>query len=201
MKFLNGVFVFNDCCAHELKLSAKLILSSQPVNKVFLIGYMGVGKSTIGKRLARLLGLPFHDLDSLIEEKSGMDVSTIFSSKGEAFFRERERFILNDFCSRPEPFVMATGGGTPVDDRNLELMKSSGRVVWLEMPLKMIIDRLLQGTGRPLLADKSGEELMAFVEKHYAERLPRYEQAHFHFDASNPSASRIEALADSLHSK
>jgi len=171
------------------------------VEKVFLIGYMGVGKTTIGKRLANLLNLPFYDLDVEIEKDQNLDIPTIYEREGEAFFRDREAHVLARLCSLSETFVLSTGGGTPTRRENLEHMQSSGVVVWLDMPLGMILQRLMQSDERPLLKGQSEDERKLFVERHFAERQPYYRRAKIRFDVSDFNAVKLKQLADLIYSK
>lgn len=171
------------------------------MNKVFLIGYMGVGKTTIGKRLANLMDIPFIDLDQSIEESNEMSVSKIFSEKGEAYFRQRELEELHHFIKEQDSFILSTGGGTVMIEGAMDLMLKNGIVVWLDLPLKMILDRLKQKKDRPLLEGKKGRELEAFVEAHFAERQGQYARAHIKFDASDLNSEKLHQLHQEIHSR
>jgi shikimate kinase len=167
--------------------------------KVFLIGYMGVGKTSLGKRLATRLDLPFIDLDQAIEERSGMSIAQIFGEKGEEEFRRLEHLELSGFALREQGFVLATGGGAGARQENIDLMKGSGIVVWLEMGVKMLATRIAQSPDeRPLVKGLTGEQLEDFIRNHLAARTPFYAQAHLSFDTQNPNAARLDALAEEI---
>ncbi|HET9388930.1 MAG TPA: shikimate kinase AroK [Steroidobacteraceae bacterium] len=130
---------------------------------LFLIGPMGSGKSAVGKQLARLLNVPFHDSDAEIERRTGVDIAFIFEKEGEAGFRSRERDVIDTLTSQ-EPIVLATGGGAVLLPENRRALAERGRVVYLETSVAQQADRVRQGRIRPLLAnvDKAAklEELM-----------------------------------------
>ncbi len=171
------------------------------MKKVFLIGYMGVGKTTLGKRIANAMDLPFFDLDKEIVKMESRTISEIFSDSGELHFRELETRILKDFCNRKESFVLSTGGGAAASIGNMETMKESGVVVWLDMPVEKIVSRLAQGEDRPLLEGIREEERKEFVKAHLSERLPHYQKAHIRFDSTNVNAEKLERLVREIHSK
>lgn len=143
--------------------------------KYFIVGYMASGKSTFGRELAREKGIPFWDLDALVEESAGCSISDIFAREGEFFFRELERKVLHDLCVREGAFVLATGGGTPCFFDNMDCMNAAGHTLFLDTSFPELIGRLREQRGtRPLLAGLSDEELENFVRKHLASRLPFY---------------------------
>lgn len=169
--------------------------------KVFLVGYMGVGKSTIGKKIAARLGVDFFDLDALIVERSGQSIPDIFAERGEAYFREVERRTFLEMRNGSD-FVLALGGGTPIFEDNMDLILASGVVVHLTLPRPVLIHRLRQGqSSRPLLAEVAHDELDAFVAKHLAQRLPHYRRAHLDFDTTDASAARLDALVSDIKSR
>ena len=171
------------------------------MKKVFLIGYMGVGKTSLGKRLANALDLPFFDLDKEIVLTESRPIKDIFSKMGELHFREVETRILKDFCNRKKSFVLSTGGGAAVSAGNVNAMKDSGIVVWLDMPVDKILSRLAQGEERPLLEGIEETERKEFVQDHLAERLPHYQKADIRFDSTNVNAEKLENLVREIHSK
>ncbi|HEY3785456.1 MAG TPA: shikimate kinase AroK [Steroidobacteraceae bacterium] len=130
---------------------------------LFLIGPMGSGKSAVGRQLARLLNVPFHDSDAEIERRTGVDIAFIFEKEGETGFRSREREVI-DTLTALEPIVLATGGGAVLLPANRKALAERGRVVYLETSVAQQADRVRQGRVRPLLAnvDRTAklEELM-----------------------------------------
>jgi shikimate kinase len=117
---------------------------------VFLIGPMGSGKTAVGKQLARLLHLQFHDSDAEIEHRTGVDIPYIFEKEGEAGFREREREVI-DSLTRLQDVIVATGGGAVLRPENREYLSSRGRVVYLKTGIQQQLERTRHGTRRPLL--------------------------------------------------
>lgn len=149
---------------------------------VQLIGFMCTGKSRIGRELGPLLGLPFHDLDRVIEKRVG-PIKPFFEENGEAAFREVESEVLRELLAGPNA-VISMGGGTPCEGDNLERMKAAGTVVWLDVPLDVLMPRIERAGGdRPLLAGLKGGELRERVEMLLAPRLPIYAQAHIRIEA------------------
>ncbi len=166
---------------------------------VYLIGYMGVGKSSIGKRLANRLKSPFFDLDTEIEKSQNKLVSEIFDQKGDEIFRELERQALLE-TSRKKG-VISTGGGTPCYGHNLDFMLENGTVVWLKMPEEIIVSRVAPKKAvRPLIASIPDDDLLEFIQSHLKERKPYYEKAHIQFDATNINSERLEQLIDAIQS-
>lgn len=145
---------------------------------LFLVGFMGSGKTFLGKKIANKFSMHFIDLDQLIEEKEGKSINQIFAENGENFFRELEAKILRetDFSNA----LVATGGGTPCYNDNVNYMKSIGAVAYLLVPLEILIGRLRQNKDeRPLLKNLESNELDQFVINKYNERKVFYEQADF----------------------
>ena len=146
--------------------------------KIFLIGFMGSGKTHWGKLLSSKLQLPFRDLDSLIVEKEQRSVSEIFAAEGEEYFRYKEMEMLEDLVGREENFILSCGGGTPCFFNNIEFMKKSGKVVWLNTSVEVLKERLLkERMSRPLIREVSDEELKRFIIRKLSERKMYYEQA------------------------
>lgn len=154
--------------------------------KTVLIGYMGSGKSSVGKKLAEILKIPFKDIDTEIEKHEGISISEIFREKGEIYFRTLESKILKKLLSQSESFVLATGGGTPCYGENMALMagKEDVNTVYLKTPLAILTSRLfLEKDKRPLLAHlKTTEELNDFIRKHLFERIYYYNQSKYVVD-------------------
>ena len=144
---------------------------------IFLIGYMGSGKSTAGKKLAKLLAYGFADLDDHIEKRSGRRIADIFAIEGEEEFRRLERLYLEKL-SKLENYVIATGGGTACFGKNIALMKNSGKVVYLKLSPAALAKRLSQSDNqRPLLKNTGNKSLEKFIEEHLAQREKFYGQA------------------------
>lgn len=146
---------------------------------IFLIGYMGCGKSTLGRKLARRLGLPFYDTDTLVEEHEGASVNDIFRYEGEACFRQLEREAVETILARGEPCVVSTGGGLPAWHDNMELMNREGQTIYLRRSAAQIAARLTPygKRKRPRLKDLDNDELIDFMTRNMAEREPFYTQA------------------------
>ena len=140
------------------------------MSHVFLVGFMGSGKSTVGRMLARRMELPFVDLDRAIESRAGMTVSQIFEASGEPAFRDLEHTELALFADRPRT-VVACGGGVVVEDRDRALLKQLGRVVYLRVTADEALARIGSTEGRPLLAGADpvslGRTLLASRESLY----------------------------------
>lgn len=163
---------------------------------IFLIGYMGCGKTTLGQAVALRTGIPFIDLDEYIETREGMSISEIFASRGEAAFRQMEREALEELASAPgqERAIVACGGGTPCFGDNMELMRRLGTTVHLTATHARLLERLAAARAhRPLIAGLNDEELGRFIAEKYAERLPCYSQAAVEFDANRlDDAEQVE---------
>ncbi len=144
---------------------------------IFLIGFMGSGKSYTGKRLARLMDYAFIDLDEFLEEGEHRSISTIFSEEGEAYFRKLESEYLRKLEGR-QKLVIATGGGTPCQPDNLEWMKRNGLIIYLSAAPDLLARRLQKETSqRPLIAGLDKPSLMDFIDKKLQERARAYEEA------------------------
>ncbi len=143
---------------------------------IFLIGYMGCGKSTLGRKLSRRLGLPFYDTDTLVEEHEGASVNDIFRYEGEERFRELERDAIETIVSRGEACIVSTGGGLPVWRDNMERMNQTGHTIYLHRSAEQIAARLTPygKRKRPRLKDLKDDELIDFMTRNMAEREPFY---------------------------
>lgn len=153
---------------------------------------MGCGKSTWGRKLARISKLPFIDLDEKIVEETGMSIGSYFAEYGEAAFRQVESDVLKSVSSS-EAAVISTGGGAPCYYDNMEWMNQTGITVYLELPAGVLLSRLVgkEGTKRPLLAGKTNDEILSFIEDKLAERKPFYEQAAVVVDAMRSSPQKL----------
>lgn len=146
--------------------------------KIFLIGFMGSGKTHWGQRLAAKLNLTFHDLDSLIIEKEKRSVAEIFAEKGEEHFRYREKEILETITAQQESFILSCGGGTPCFFNNIEFMKKNGKVIWLNTSVDVLKDRLQkERLSRPLIAEVDEDDLKRYIIRKLSERRMYYQQA------------------------
>jgi shikimate kinase len=165
------------------------VTAATATERFFLVGFMGTGKTTLGRRVAERMGLSFVDLDEQIERSSGMSISEIFAREGEDGFRRRESRALQDLVEKPEPIVVATGGGAFTVDANRSLMKSAGVVVWLDVPIGEILARI-DGGERPLW--KTPEEVRALHER----RRGCYQQAHHRLELDG---ARPDEAVERLH--
>lgn len=151
---------------------------------VFLIGFMGAGKTTVGRHLARLLGWDFVDLDEEIVAAERRSIPQIFALEGEAYFRRREGDILASLRDRTR-LIVACGGGTYAHEDNRRLIDRLGRSVWIQLPLEVALRRCASVQGRPLLKDGAQAEAL------YRRRLPSYRAAALHVDAQDLSAHEV----------
>lgn len=145
----------------------------------FLVGYMGCGKSTLGRRLARRLGIPFVDTDALVEQREGASVADVFHYEGEQRFREVEREVLEEAIAGHAEAVVSTGGGLPVWRDNMECMNAAGYTVYLRRSAENIARRLSPygRQKRPRLRGLDDEQLVRFMRQDMAGREPFYRQA------------------------
>lgn len=168
---------------------------------IFLIGYMGSGKSTLGRVLSRQLCTEFIDLDAYIENRFHASVKDLFAKHGEAGFREIEHRMLREVCEFQNT-VIACGGGTPCYSGNMELMNEHGITVFLSVPVERLHARLSRPRSkakRPVIADKSDEELLQFIASNLAMRERFYSQAEVTFDTTNiETAAETELTAAEL---
>lgn len=149
---------------------------------VFLIGFMGSGKSKLGKRLAGSLNLDYVDLDDEIEKREGRSITEIFASDGEASFRLIEQKVLFDFYA-DKNVVISLGGGTCCNDSSWKFLEENGLIIYLKEPEEVLYGRLKTArAGRPLIANLNDEELRTFISKKLEERSAYYEKAHFIFE-------------------
>ena len=147
------------------------------MTRIILIGYMGAGKTTVGKELAKCLGVPFYDLDWYIETRMRKKVKEIFDERGEEGFRKIEHNMLHEVAEF-ENVVISCGGGTPCFFDNMEYMNGQGDVVYLRGTPDVLFRHLKMGKGvRPLLLGKSDEELMAYITEQVKKREEYYMQA------------------------
>ena len=154
---------------------------------VFLIGYMGCGKTTLGEVLARQMHLRFIDLDEFIEQRCSMSVVEIFDNRGEAFFREMETDALQEVAAMAD-VIVSCGGGTPCQGDNMAIMNASGITVWLTTSPERITARLLlpeQKCKRPKINTLPPDEVLPLVRAELKARYPHYSQAQLQFDSTD----------------
>ena len=152
--------------------------------RIILIGYMGAGKTTVGKALAKELGLQFYDLDWYIESRRRKTVAQIFDEVGEEGFRKIEHNMLHEVAEF-EDVVISCGGGTPCFFDNMDYMNQQGQVVYLHCEPETLLGHLLMGkTERPLLKGKTPEELISFIKEQLTKREPFYTKARYTLDVT-----------------
>ena len=162
--------------------------------RIYLIGYMGCGKSTLGRSLATHLNLQFVDMDHYIEMRNHKTIPQIFAEEGEAEFRKKERKALEELSEFGD-IVIATGGGAPCFFDNIDLMNNSGKTIYLNIDPSILADRLLKSkTERPLIKGKSKEELTAFINDTLSKRNQFYKQAQFQITRPDIGLKEIEDM-------
>jgi shikimate kinase len=162
---------------------------------IALVGLMGVGKSTIGRRLALALDMPFCDADSEIETAAGQSISDIFAEMGEAAFRDGERRVIARLLDEP-PHVLATGGGAFAQPLTRELLSAKAIVVWLKADLPILARRVARRDHRPLLI---GRDPMEVLEAHARDRYPSFATAHLTVEVGDfPHQVAVEAIVAAL---
>ena len=153
------------------------------MTRIFLTGYMGAGKTTLGRALAAEIGVPFIDLDHYIEKRYCKTIAQLFAERGEEGFREIERRMLHE-VGEFEDVIISTGGGTPCFFDNIEYMNAQGTTVYLDVPVERLFIRLsIARNKRPLIKEKNDEELLAFITEQLAKRAPHYSKAQYSFKA------------------
>lgn len=169
------------------------------MNRIILIGYMGAGKTTLGKILARELNLEFIDLDCYIENRFHQSVSQLFATRGEEGFRKIERNMLCEVAEF-ENVIISAGGGTPCFFDNIEYMNKQGLTIYLKATPETLRTHLRMGKQkRPLIAEKNDTELEAFIRESLDKREPFYSQAQQIFDTGLlDNGTRIQEVAQSL---
>jgi shikimate kinase len=154
------------------------------MRRIILIGYMGSGKTTVGKALSKETGMMFYDLDWYIESRMRKSVSQIFAEKGEEKFRQMEYNMLHEVAEF-EDVIISCGGGTPCFFDNMDYLNQQGDVVYLKATPETLYKHLLMAkVERPLLKGKSPDELIAYITEHLKEREPFYEKARYTLDVT-----------------
>jgi shikimate kinase len=167
--------------------------------RIFLIGFMGSGKTHRGKQLAAQLKIPFYDLDEVIASKESKSIAEIFAGSGEEAFRVKEREVLESLIDENPSMVLSCGGGTPCFFNNIEKMKKYGVVVWLNTHVEILLERLKkEKQSRPLIKNISDDELRTFVNRKLNERKMYYEQADVMID-NEDSIPMNEFIQTVLH--
>jgi shikimate kinase len=160
-------------------------------NLIILIGFMGTGKSTVGKLIAKKIGFAFVDLDKLIENEAGLKISEIFERYGEEYFRDLEKQAVNSLKTMDKT-VVATGGGVVLDPQNMAVMKEVGIVIALDADIETLWKRLKSSRNRPLIKSSDPKRR---IEDLYHKRRLLYSKAHCIVDTSGKS---IEAVAQDI---
>ena len=154
------------------------------MRRIILVGYMGSGKTTVGKALSKVTGMMFYDLDWYIESRMRKSVAQIFAERGEEGFRKIEHNMLHEVAEF-EDVIISCGGGTPCFFDNMDYLNQQGDVVYLKATPEVLYKHLLMAkVERPLLKNKTPEELIAYITAHLQEREPFYSKAHHTLDVS-----------------
>ena len=163
---------------------------------IFLIGFMGSGKSTIGLEVANALDIGFWDMDELIQDQQAMRITEIFREHGQGYFRELERDMIRGFSDHLEgDAVISAGGGAPCFFDNIDQLNKQGTTVYLQLTPDKLFNRLKnEADGRPLLADKSDDEMLDLIHKMYDHRASYYEQAVYTVDADRSPKEIVEHI-------
>ncbi len=164
--------------------------------KIVLLGYMGSGKSTVGRIVANHLNIKFLDLDDYIEEGEAMSIASIFETKGEIYFRKKEIEYLNKIFSREDSFVLSLGGGTPCFGTNMTFVnEKTANSFYLNVGINELFDRLIkEKSHRPMISHLQDEELTEFIGKHLFERSYFYNQAHQKVKSNNNTPTEIAEM-------
>lgn len=155
---------------------------------IVLTGFMGTGKSSVGRKLADRLGLKYADTDDLVEARCGMAISEIFEKKGEAYFRTIEREVVRDVTSGEDGLVLSTGGGAVADEENRRLFRAWGTVVCLRASVEAILKRVGSGDERPLL---QGPDRRASIEELLKRREAAYRDCDLSIDTTKKAAGEV----------
>lgn len=167
-------------------------------NRVFLVGYMGSGKSTIGRRIAADLNWQFIDMDTYFETRHACTISEFFAQHGESGFREAEAQVVRDLCSVPNA-VIATGGGAPCFHNNMEAMRQAGLTIYIQVEPHELAHRLAPAKAhRPIIANKTDEELEAFVAEQLSGREPFYRKAEMTVDGARTPFSSYKLFVEAF---
>jgi shikimate kinase len=162
--------------------------------KVFLIGLMGSGKSYWSKKISKWIKSAGYDLDALIEMNEEKTIAEIFAEDGEESFRKTETKLLKWFKEKKK-YVLATGGGTPCFNENMQWMKKEGIVIWLDESLEVLVQRLIkEKEHRPLIAKLNEQQLATFLEEQLTNRFSFYQQANYRVSADQITESELKKI-------
>lgn len=168
---------------------------------IYIIGMPGTGKTHFGRTLSQSLKMGFHDLDDMIEKLEEANIRQVIQSKGEKYFREKEREVLIS-TTVLNNVVIACGGGTPIHFDNLDIMKSSGIVVWLNTDLKLISRRIAQNiTRRPMFLGLESEDLDKKLNELFGKRRKTYAKADITIDSNSNSSAMLSAVIQRIIKK
>jgi shikimate kinase len=177
-------------------ISSSPLPSVESARPIALVGMMGVGKSTIGRRLSQRLDLPFVDADHEIVQAASLSINEIFERYGEAHFRDGERRVIGRLFDG-KPKIIATGGGAFINDETRAMMLDRAIVIWLDADIETLVERVSRKNERPLLRNGNPREILT---KLAAERNPIYATAHIHVKSeSTPHDATIEAILKALN--
>jgi shikimate kinase len=170
-------------------------MANQPARMIFLVGFMGAGKTTVGRLLAERIGYSFFDLDQLIEARASKSIREIFDESGEAAFRELEREEIAS-CRRLLSSVVALGGGAYVSRYNRDLVRAMGKTIWLDCPLEVCLARLGFDPARPLLGSHADMKAL------FRSRSPSYSEADYTIDAGDhPPEEIVKRISELLDAR
>ena len=169
------------------------------MKRIFLIGYMGAGKTTVGRKLAKEMNLSFIDLDLYIEGRYHRSIRQLFAERGEEAFRDIEKRLLHEVAEF-EDVLVSTGGGTPCFFDNMEFMNMAGTTIYLKVSVDELASRLEScKQTRPVLQNRSGEELRSFIKENLEARTAFYEKANIIYEAEQMmTEADVQAITENL---
>jgi len=163
------------------------------LKNIYLIGFMGSGKSTVGKLLAEKLGYKYIDTDEEIEKETGLKISEIFNKFGEKYFRELENKKIQELAKKSN-LVVSTGGGLPANDNNIQIMKNSGKIIWLKIDFDTFLSRTEGDSNRPLLKENINQ-----LKERFEFRKQFYSKADLIVDANKPAEQVLKEILENLN--
>lgn len=171
------------------------------MERIILIGFMGAGKTTLGKVLAETLSVPFYDSDELIEERTNSSISSIFLHHGEAYFRNLEKEAIEQL-SKTSTYVLAVGGGLPCFNNLMETLNGLGTTVYLKHDVTTLSKRLMNDSEqRPLIAEKSGDALISYIQEKVNEREMVYSKAQLILEEAEQTPDGLIRRLNLLHQR